>query len=184
PPRFRMSRRKRRNAQTSVALRIRIGSTGTEAARASRSSRLSGWHAISAFQPWPISQRVSASGRISLPPRPRGDSAGCGPATRRARPSRGRSASEFRRASGSPGRRDRGKTRRAERSAWRQATAPGGEETDKTDVGERGWPPPRGEREGKTPRGGEGPSPRPPPRAPPRPPPPPKPPRPPPPPPR
>src|SRR6185503_2103757 len=74
-PRFRMNRRKRRNARTSVALRIRIGSTGTEAARASRSSRLSGWHAISAFQPWPISQRVSASVRISWPPRPREDSA-------------------------------------------------------------------------------------------------------------
>src|SRR2546427_1249251 len=69
-----MSRRRRKSAPTSVALRIRIDSTGTDAARASRRSRLSGWHAISAFQPWSISQRVSARVRISWPPRPRDDS--------------------------------------------------------------------------------------------------------------
>src|SRR5215510_11398460 len=72
--RARMSRRRRKSAPTSAAPRIRIDSTGTEAARASRSSRLSGWHAMSAFQPWPISQRVSARVRISCPPRPSDDS--------------------------------------------------------------------------------------------------------------
>src|SRR5437867_8263551 len=69
-----MSRRRRKSAPTSAALRIRIDSTGTDAARASRRSRLSGRHAISAFQPWSISQRVSARVRISWPPRPRDDS--------------------------------------------------------------------------------------------------------------
>src|SRR4029453_18370048 len=73
-PCSRMSRRRRKSAPTTVALRIRIDSTGTEAARASRSSRLSGWHTISAFQPWPISQRASARVRISWPPRPSDDS--------------------------------------------------------------------------------------------------------------
>src|SRR5262245_21258577 len=73
-PRSRMSRRRRKSAPTSVAPRIRIDSAGTDAARASRSSRLSGWHAMSAFQPWSISQRVSARVRISWPPRPSDDS--------------------------------------------------------------------------------------------------------------
>ena len=72
--RSRMSRRSRRSAPRSLAPRMRIASTGIAEALASASSGLPGWQTIRAPQPWLMSQRASATVRISWPPCPTDDS--------------------------------------------------------------------------------------------------------------